>query len=62
MPSLPLTVTCVAFAADTVRIEEPVAVMETGFALTVTAGGGFEVTVTVTAAAVFPPDPLAIAV
>lgn len=36
--------------------------METGFALTVIAGGGFGVTVTVTAAVVFPPDPLAVAV
>ena len=43
-------------------MEEPVAVIATGFALTVIAGGGLAVTVTVAAALVFPPDPLADAV
>jgi len=62
LPSLPVTVTWVAFVAVTVKIEELPAEIETGFAVMLTVGGGFGVTVTVVLADVFPPAPVAAAV
>jgi hypothetical protein len=52
----------VAFIAVTVRIDELPAAMEAGIAVMLTVGGGFEVTVRVELAAVFPPAPVAVAV
>ena len=64
LPSEPVTVTAVAFAADTVKVEEDPAVMEAGFAVMVTvgAGGGVATTLTVAVAVAVPPAPLAVAV
>jgi len=59
-PSLPLIVTCVALVATTFSEEEPPAAIEVGLALMVTVGAAF--TLTVTAADVFSPAPLAFAV
>jgi hypothetical protein len=52
----------VAFFAVTVKVDEPPEVIEVGLAVMLTVGGGFEVTVTVTLAEVFPPSPFAVAV
>ena len=49
-----------AFAAVTVRTEDPPEVMEVGFAVSVTDGAA--VTVTVAVAVVWPPAPVAVAV
>jgi hypothetical protein len=63
VPSLPEIVTCVAFTAETVRIEELPAVIEVGFALICTAGAALVVTVTVTlAVTLLPPESDAVAV
>jgi hypothetical protein len=43
-------------------VDEPPEVIEVGLAVMLTVGGGFEVTVTVTLAEVFPPSPFAVAV
>jgi hypothetical protein len=51
----------VALATLTVKVAEPPEVIEVGLAETVIVGGGFEVTVTVTLAEVFPPAPVAVA-
>lgn len=51
-----------AFIAVTVKVDEPPEVIEVGLAVMLTVGGGFEVTVTVTLAEVFPPSPFAVAV
>jgi hypothetical protein len=60
----PVIVTCVAFVAVTVNVEEPPAVIEAGEAEIVTVGAGFEVEVTVTVALAeeIPPAPVAAAV
>jgi predicted S18 family serine protease len=62
LPSLPVIVTWVAFTAVTVSVDEPPDAIEAGLAVIVTPGGGFAVTVTVVAAEVLPPAPVAIAV
>jgi hypothetical protein len=59
---VPVTVTWVAFAAVTVKVDEPPAVIEAGLALMVTVGAGAAVTVTVVFAEAFPPVPVAFAV
>ncbi len=55
-------VTCVAFTAVTVRVEDCPDAIAAGFALICTVGAGFDVTVIVTAAETFPPAPEAEAV
>jgi hypothetical protein len=62
LPSLPVTVTCVAFIAVTFNVDAPPALIEAGLAVMPTVGGGFGVTVTVALAEVFPPAPVAVAV
>jgi hypothetical protein len=52
----------VAFAAVTVKVDDPPEVIEVGFAAMLTVGGGFAVTVMVALAEVFPPAPSAVAV
>jgi hypothetical protein len=52
----------VAFAAATFRVDELPDVIEVGFAVMLTVGGWFAVTVTVVFAEVFPPGPVAVAV
>jgi hypothetical protein len=62
LPSVPVIVTWVALVAATVKVDEFPAVIEVGLGvmLTVAAAGG--VTVTVVAAEVVPPVPVAVAV
>jgi hypothetical protein len=63
LPSLPVTVTWVAFAAITINSDEAPEVIEVGFAVMLTVGataGGS--TVTVAVAEIFPPAPVAVAV
>jgi hypothetical protein len=55
-------VTCVAFTAVTVKVDELPAVIELGLAVMVTVGAGFGVTVTVVLAETVPPAPVATAV
>jgi hypothetical protein len=62
LPSLPVTVTCVAFIAVAVKVDELPEVIEAGFAVMVIVGAGFGVTVTAVLADVFPPAPVAVAV
>jgi hypothetical protein len=62
LPSLPVTVTCVELEAVTVRVEELPSVIESGFAVIVTVGGGLSVTVTVALAVTLPEGPDAVAV
>jgi hypothetical protein len=64
VPSEPVTVTCVAFVAVTVKVEELPGVMDVGLAMMLTTGAGLEaaVTVTVAVAEAFPPAPVAAAV
>jgi hypothetical protein len=62
LPSLPVTVTWVALTADTVKTDELPDGIEVGFAVMLTVGGGFEVTVKVAFAEVVPPVPVAAAV
>ena len=57
-----MIVTCVAFTAVTVKVDELPVVIEAGLAVTVTVGAGFGVTVTVAVAEAFPPAPVATAV
>ena len=59
---MPVTVTWVALAAATVKVDEPPEVIEAGFALMVTVGAGAAVTVTVVLAVALPPVPVALAV
>jgi hypothetical protein len=61
LPSVPVTVTWVALVAATVKVDELPEVIEAGLAVMLTVGAGFGVTVTVTVAEVFPPDPVAAA-
>jgi len=64
VPSDPVTVTCVAFVAVTVKMEALPEAMDVGFATMVTVAAGVEtaVTVTVAVAEAFPPAPVAAAV
>ena len=64
LPSVPITVTWVALAAETVRTEELPDTTELGAALMVTVGAadGTGVTVTVAVALALPPVPVAVAV
>jgi phage-related minor tail protein len=52
----------VAFVAFTVKVDELPTVIEVGLAVIATVGAGLAVTVTVAAAEVFPPAPVAVAV
>jgi hypothetical protein len=62
VPSLPVTVTWVAFIAVTVKVDEVPEAIDAGFAVMPTVGAGFDVIVTVVLADVFPPAPVAAAV
>jgi hypothetical protein len=62
LPSVPVTVTCVALVAVTVRVEELPVVMEVGFAAMVTVGALGATTVTIAVAVAVPPVPVAVAV
>lgn len=62
MPSVPFTVTWVAFVAAIVRTVVPPAVIMAGFAVMVTVATGTFVTVTVALAEALPLVPLAAAV
>ena len=62
LPSLPATVTAVAFDAVTVSVAELPAAMEVGLAVIVTVVTGLEATVTVALAEAVPPEPEATAV
>jgi hypothetical protein len=55
-------VTWVAFAAVTFKVDELPDVMVVGFAVIVTDGAGFSVTLTVVVTDSFPPGPEAVAV
>jgi hypothetical protein len=57
-------VTAVAFIADTVRVDEPPATIDVGWAVmaTVGAGGRAATTLTVAVAVALPPAPVAVAV
>jgi hypothetical protein len=57
-----VTVTWVALAAVTVKVEELPEVMDVGLALIFTVGAGELATVIVAVAVLFPPDPVAVAV
>jgi hypothetical protein len=62
LPSLPDTVTVVAFVAVTVRVEELPAAIEVGLAAMVTVGAGpvLVLTFTVAVAVTVPPAPVAV--
>ncbi len=70
LPSVPVIVTWVEFAAVTVNVDDPPAVMEAGLALMLTVGAGVAagpdaggaVTVTIAFAEADPPSPVAVAV
>jgi hypothetical protein len=62
LPSLPEIVTCVAFTAVTVKVDELPDAIEPGLAVICTVGAGLDVTVTVAVAVAFPPLPVAVAV
>lgn len=62
LPSFPVNVTCVAFTAATVKVDELPEVIEVGFAVMLTVGPELVITVTVVADDVLPPAPLAVAV
>jgi hypothetical protein len=64
LPSVPVTFTCVAFVAATVKMDGLPETIEVGFAVIVTVGAGVEtaVTVTVAVAEALPPAPVAVAV
>ena len=62
LPSVAVMVTCVAFTAVTVKVDELPDIIDPGLAVIFTVGLGFGVTVTVVTAEVFPPIPEAIAV
>jgi hypothetical protein len=62
LPSDPVTVTWLAFTAVTVKMDELPEVIEVGLAVMPTVGAGFELTVRVALAEVFPPAPVAAAV
>ncbi len=62
MPSVPLTVTVVAFVAVTVKVDEPPEVIDAGLAVMLTVGVVLDATVIAAVADVLPPDPVAVAV
>ena len=62
LPSVPVTITWVAFTADTVKMDELPDAIEVGFAVMLTVGGGFAPTVKIALAEVVPPVPVAPAV
>jgi hypothetical protein len=63
LPSEPVTITCVALVAITVKLDELPEEIEAGFAVMLTVGAaGAAVTVTVAVAVFFPPLPVARAV
>jgi hypothetical protein len=62
LPSVPVTVTWVALVAVTVKIDELPVVIDVGLAAILTVGAGELPTVTVAAAVLFPPVPVAVAV
>jgi hypothetical protein len=63
LPSVPDTVTCVALAAVTVRVDELPELMRVGLAAIATVGaGGGRITVTAAVAVAVPPAPIAVAV
>jgi len=62
LPSVPVTVTCVAFVAVMVKVDELPEVIEVGLEVIATVGAGFCVTVTVTGDVTVPPAPVAVAV
>ena len=65
LPLVPLSVTCVAFVAVTVTLEELPLAIDVGLALMVTVGAPDVLpvpTVIVTLAEAVPPDPVAVAV
>ena len=59
--SVPVSVTCVSFAAITVKVDEFPEVIEAGLAVMLTVGAR-DATFIVVAAETFPPAPVAIAV
>jgi hypothetical protein len=62
LPSVPVTVTWVAYVVVTVRAEELPSLIEVGFAERLTVGAGFGVTVNVDFEEACPPAPVAVAV
>jgi hypothetical protein len=62
LPSVPVTVTCVAFVAATVSVDELPGLIEVGLAVIVTVGGAAATTVTIAVAVAVPPAPVAVAV
>lgn len=59
LPSVPVTVTWVALNAVTVRVDEFPEMTVVGFAVMLTEGTGFDVTVIVAVAEAAPPFPVA---
>jgi hypothetical protein len=55
-------VTCVAFVAATVKVDDAPPAIDVGFAVIVTVGAGLAVTVTVAVAVTVPLGPIAVAV
>jgi hypothetical protein len=62
LPSEPVNVTCVAFVAITVKLDELPEEIEAGFAAMLTVGAAAATTMMVAVAEVFPPAPVAVAV
>ena len=63
LPSVPVTVTCVAFVAVTVSVDELPELTEVGLAVMLTVGAAAAgTTVTVAVAVAVPPAPVAVAV
>ena len=62
LPSVPDTVTWVAFRAVTVRVEEAPELIDAGLAVIWIVGAGFAVTLIVAVAVALPPLPFAVAV
>ena len=62
LPSVPVTVTAVAFVAVTVKIDADPAGIEVGLAAMLTVAVGLDAIVTVAGAEAFPPAPDAVAV
>ena len=62
LPSVPVTVICVAFVAVTVKVEDPPEVIEAGLAMRLTVGAAAVTVTVVELDAVFPPVPVAVAV
>lgn len=62
LPSVPETITWVAFAAIMLNVDELPELMEVGAAVMLTVGAAGATTVTVAVAEAFPPAPAAVAV